>query len=455
MSKNWHIPRRRFLRGLGTAIALPMLEAMAPSVSALAAAAGDAATRGKPGGPTRMAFVYLPNGHDMANWTPKGTGENYELPQILEPLRAHQKDLMVITGLAQKHAEANGDGAGDHARASATFLTGCQARKTAGADIKVGISVDQIAANRIGHETRLPSLELTCDQGRRSGECDSGYACVYQFNIAWRSENQPLNPEPDPKQAFDRLFAGANRKETKEARAKRELYDKSVLDAVLEDARGLQANLGTTDRRKLDEYLTAIRDIENRVAQSANYLVKVPMGDQHIPKDYSFEQHIRLMYDLQVLAFQSDITRISTFLVAHDGSNRTYPTVGVPEEHHELSHHGGKEEKKAKLAKINRFHTTQFAYFLERLKAVKEGEGTLLDNCMIVYGSGISDGDAHNHDNLPVLLAGRGGGTIQTGRHLKLDGRVPMNNLYLSMLERMRAPIEHFGDSTGLLKGLA
>ena len=451
MSKKWQIPRRRFLRGLGTAIALPMLEAMVPPMSVLAAAAGTPARSF----PTRMAFIYLPNGKDMANWIPKTEGENYELPMILEPLKAHQKDFVVISGLAQKHAEANGDGAGDHARASATFLTGCQARKTAGADIKVGVSVDQIAASKIGDQTRLPSLELSCDQSRRAGECDSGYACAYQYNIAWKSENMPLNPEANPKQAFDRLFAGANPHETKEARAKRELYDKSVLDAVLDDARSLQSNLGMTDRRKLDEYLSAVRDIEKRVEQGRNYAVQVPSGDNHMGKEYSFDQHIRLMYDLQVLAFQTDTTRIATFLVAHDGSNRAYPFVGVPEEHHELSHHGGKAEKKAKLAKINRFHTTQLAYFLERLKAVKEGEGNLLDNCMIVYGSGIADGDAHAHHNLPIILAGKGGGTIRTGRHLKLGGRVPLNNLYLSMLDRMNAPTEHFGDSTGKIAELA
>ena len=447
MNAKTHLPRRTFLRGLGTALALPMLESMVPPTRALAALAGT----GSSGLPRRMAFVYVPNGKNMVDWTPKTVGENFDLPPILEPLKAHQSDLMVLTGLAQNKAYANGDGAGDHARASATFLTGCQARKTAGSDIRIGVSVDQIAASRIGDQTRLPSLELSCDKGERAGECDSGYACAYQYNISWKSESMPVNPEVNPKLAFDRLFAGSNPAESKEARARRELFNKSVLDFVMDDARQLQANLGATDRRKLDEYLTAVREIERRIEQSGKFEIRTPSGDTTLPENYSFEQHIRLMFDIQVLAFQTDSTRVSTFIVAHDGSDRRYPFIGVKEGHHELSHHDNKEEKKAKIAKINHFHTTQFAYFLDKLKAVKEGEGTLLDNCMILYGSGIADGNEHAHHNLPILLAGRGGGTLKTGRHVKLEGRVPLNNLYLSMLDRLGAPIERFGDSTGRL----
>jgi hypothetical protein len=454
--KNWQIPRRTFLRGLGTVVALPMLEAMLPSVNALAAATSGAPATPK-GFPKRLAFVYAPNGKNMADWTPSAVGPDYDLPLILEPLKDHRRDLMVLTGLAHAKANANGDGGGDHARASATYLTGCQARKTAGADIKLGVSVDQIAANGIGDQTRFPSLELSCDKGTRAGSCDSGYSCAYQFNMSWKSETMPVNPEVDPRAVFDRLFGSANANDTKEARAKRDFYNRSVLDFVLDDAKRLQSNLGTTDRRKLDEYLTAVREIERRIEQSAKFAIAIPPSgkDKDFTGDYNFEQHIRLMFDLQVLAFQSDATRISTFILAHDGSNRPFPFIGISDGHHDLSHHRNDEAKKAKIAQINRFYTTQFAYFLEKLKSIPEGEGTLLDNSMIVYGSGISNGNEHLHTNLPVILAGRGGGTITTGRHVRVREKTPMTNLYLSMLDRLGVQAERVGDSTGKLEIIA
>ena len=454
--KNWQIPRRTFLRGLGTAVALPMLEAMLPSVSALAASVGNAPTTPK-GFPKRVAFVYAPNGKNMADWTPKMLGPDYDLPMILEPLKNFRGDMMVLSGLAQTKANANGDGGGDHARASASYLTGCQARKTAGADIKIGVSVDQIAASKVGDQTRFSSLELSCDKGTRAGSCDSGYSCAYQFNLSWKSESMPVNPEVDPRAVFDRLFGSANVNDSKEARAKRDFYNRSVLDFVLDDAKRLQSNLGTTDRRKLDEYLTAVREIERCIEQSAKFAIAVPPSDKakDLTGDYSFEQHIRLMFDLQVLAFQSDSTRISTFILAHDGSNRPFPFLGFSDGHHDLSHHRNDEAKKAKIAQINRFYTTQFAYFLEKLKSVREGDGTLLDNCMIHYGSGISDGNQHLHTNLPIILAGRGGGTITTGRHLRVADKTPMTNLYLSMLDRMGVSAERIGDSTGKLESIA
>ena len=447
--KHWQLPRRTFLRGLGTAIALPMLEAMVPGMALAARAAGASSSA-----PRRMAFVYVPNGANMADWTPALEGSDFELPSTLEPLQAHRRDLQVLTGLAHDKAKPNGDGPGDHARASATFLTGCQAKKTNGADIKVGISVDQLAAGKIGNQTRFASLELGCDRGQQVGNCDSGYSCAYSFNVAWKNPSTPVPAEINPRQVFDRLFASGSKDEVVENRARRDLYHKSILDFALEDARRLQSNLGATDRRKLDEYLTAVREMEQRIEQAQQFAATLP--DFHtpkgIPKDY--EQHIRLMYDLLALAFQTDSTRISTFIVAHDGSNRPYPFIGVSDGHHDLSHHGGKEEKKSKIAKINRFHITQFAYFLQKLKAVKEGEGTLLDNCMIVYGSGIGDGNRHNHNDLPVLLAGHGGGSLQPGRHVKFERDTPMANLYLSMMERVGAPTERLGDSTGLLKNI-
>jgi len=450
MSKPWQIPRRTFLRGIGTAIALPVLESMVP-LRALAAGAADKA---KPL-PKRMAFVYVPNGANMADWTPKTVGTDFELPPILEPLKKNQKDILVLSGLAQDMGRPHGDGAGDHARASATFLTGCKARKTPGADIKVGVSVDQVAAQKIGDRTRLASLELGTDKARLAGNCDSGYSCAYSFNISWKGEATPMPPEVDPRQVFDRLFGNGNAGEMDEARIKRDRYRKSVLDFAMEDARRLKSDLGRTDQRKLDEYFTAVRELEQRIEKANSFAAELPDYDRPTGIPKSYEDHLRLQFDLLALAFQTDTTRISSFIMAHDGSNRQYPFIGVRDGHHDLSHHGGDEEKKGKIAKINRFHATQFAYFIDKLKSIKEGEGSLLDNCMIVYGSGLGDGNRHNHDNLPVLLAGRGGGTIQSGRHIQFERETPMTNLFLTMLDRVGAPTERLGDSTGLLPQLS
>jgi hypothetical protein len=307
--------------------------------------------------------------------------------------------------------------------------------------------VDQIAAQKIGAMTRLPSLELSCDRSRMAGACDSGYACAYQFNISWKGPTTPMPPEADPKQVFQRLFGNGNREE----QLVRDRYSKSILDFVLEDANALRGNLGRTDKGKLDEYLTSVRELEQRIERDAKQDgpktdMKRPEG---VPGDFS--EHQRLMYDLLALAFQTDATRVSSFIVAHDGSNRAYPFIGVSEGHHDLSHHGNDEAKKAKIAKINRYHMENFAYFLKKLKSIKEGEGTLLDNCSIVYGSGISDGNRHNHNELPVILAGRGGGTLGTGRHLRYERDTPMTNLYLTLLDNMGVHAERLGDSTGRL----
>jgi hypothetical protein len=449
MSHGWEITRRTALRGLGTAIALPFLDAMLPTLSA--APGTGAATA-----PLRMAFVYVPNGKNMSAWTPAAEGAEFTLPATLEPLAGVKDELCVLSGLTQKTAFANGDGPGDHARALASFLTGKQARKTAGADIRAGLSVDQAAAGELGRFTRFPSLELGCDAGAQSGNCDSGYSCAYSSNISWKAESTPMAKEINPRHAFERLFANGRPGESAEARAKRERYSKSVLDFVLDDAQSLRAKLGIADQRKLDEYLNAVRELETRIARADKpdagekaAGTQVPAG---IPKDYG--EHIRLMEDLMVLAFQGDVTRVSTMVIANEGSNRSYPFIDVPEGHHDLSHHGNDEKKLDKIAKINRFHVTQFAHLLERLKGVKEGDGTLLDHSMIVYGSGIGDGNQHNHDDLPILLAGRGGGTIKPGRHIKYETGTPLNNLFLSMLDRVGAKRESLGDSTGRLSDL-
>ncbi len=437
MTKSWHISRRTVLKGLGTAVALPLLDAMVPGP----VWAGD-----KKGVPTRMVFVYVPNGKHMPDWTPAAVGEDWELPYIMEPLAPVKDRLLVLSRLAQHHARANGDGPGDHARALAAFLTGTQPRKTHGADIRAGVSVDQVAARRVGQRTKFPSLELGCDRGAQAGNCDSGYSCSYSTNISWRTESTPQAKEIDPRLAFDRLFAQG--KPTEKYRA-------SVLDVVLEDARDLKQKLGVGDQHKLEEYLTSVRELEKQIATATNQppqeLPDYPQPEG-IPSDY--EQHIRLMYDIMALALQADLTRVGTFVVANEGSNRSYSFIGVPDGHHDLSHHGGDQAKQMKIREINRFHVTQFAYFLEKLQALQEGERSLLDNSMVLYGSGIGDGNRHNHDDLPILLAGRGGDTIRTNRHLKLRRETPLNNLYLSMLDRMESSVNELGDATGRLEGL-
>lgn len=448
MAKSLQLPRRTFLRGLGTMVALPLLDSMLPSIAAAANTAGNTAA----GMPKRMAFVYVPQGKNMADWTPQAAGMNYDMPMILQPLQRHQQDFSVISGLCHKRGLSENDGGGDHARAAGVYLTGCHPKKTAGADIKLGISVDQIAAQQIGDQTRLPSLELSCDGGQRAGSCDSGYSCAYQFNLSWRSETQPMNPEVNPRAAFERLFGSNDPGSSREAQLKRRLFNKSVLDFALDDARALSSSLGKTDNRKLDEYLTSVREIEQRIERAEKFAVKAPDGVVAPEMFETYEQQIQLMFDVLTLAFQTDSTRIATFIVAHDGSNRPYPQIGVNEGHHDLSHHRNDEEKKAKIAKINTWHTTQFAKFLDKLKGVKEGNGNLLDNSMIVYGSGISEGNSHSHFNLPILVAGRGGGTVKPGFHHKLNDDVPMTNLYMSMLDRMGVKADHVGDSTGKLE---
>jgi hypothetical protein len=445
---SYPIPRRTFLRGLGTAIALPLLEGMLP-LNALAQSV-------KKNRPNRMAFIFVPNGMHMPEWTPTAEGTGFELPFILEPLKNIRNSICVLTGLAQHNANALGDGGGDHARSAAAWLTGCHPRKTAGADIKNGISVDQLAAQRIGHRTRFASLEIGCERGAQAGNCDSGYSCAYSNSISWRGEATPVAKEVDPRQVFERLFSNGDPAESRESRQKRERYQQSILDFVQEDAKRLQAKLGAHDQRKLDEYLTGVREIEQRLArvERAHIVERLGSPDRPTGIPADFGEHIRLMGDMMLLAFQADLTRICTFMIANDGSNRGYHPIGVPEGHHDLSHHGRDPQKQDKIRQINRFHVTQLAYLLEKMQATREADGTLLDNSMIVYGAGISDGDRHNHDDLPILLAGKGAGTIKSGRHIRYSDETPMTNLFLSMLDRFGVPAETIGDSTGRLQQL-
>lgn len=440
------LTRRTVLRGMGVAMSLPWLEAMGPLTAWADSPSPQSAA------PNRLAFIYVPNGKNMADWTPQREGADFDLPAILEPLAPIKDKLLVLSGLTADKARAHGDGGGDHARALGAFLTGAQPRKTDGTDLRAGISVDQVAASRIGDKTRLASLEIGCEHGAMAGNCDSGYSCVYSSTMSWRSATQPLPKEVNPKLVFERLFATAPSAE----RAQRDARRKSVLDFVREDSRDLVGRLGTNDVRKLDEYFAAIRDIELRI-ERAEKLPPVKTPDIAAPTGIpaAYDEHIRLMCDLLVLAFQADVTRVVTFVLANEGSNKPYPFIEVPEGHHDLSHHGNEEAKKAKIRKINLFHTSQLAYLLTKLAATPEGSGTLLDHAMLAYGSGNSDGNAHNHDNLPILLAGGGCGTLKTGRHVRYPGETPLTNLWLAMLDRMEVNVDKLGDSSGTLGNLS
>ena len=448
------ISRRTVLRGAGPAVALPLLEAMIPAgppagATAGSAVAGEAAEQA----PRRVAFLYVPNGVHMEDWTPKQVGPGFDLPATLEPLCGVSGKFSIHSHLAQKKAEANGDGAGDHARALATFLTGTQARKTAGADIRAGVSVDQIAAAHLGRHTRLPSLEIGTEGGGQSGNCDSGYSCVYSANIAWRSDTQSVPKESNPKLIFDRLFAAGRPGESEQARVKREQHSRSILDYVREEARGMDRVVGVADRRKIDEYFTAVRELEvrlERFSKGAASPQDLGMARPEGPPE-RYEEHLRILADMLVLAFLTDTTRVSTFVFANEGSNKSYSFIGVPEGHHDLSHHGQDATKQAKIQQINRFHIEQLAYLLEKLDRTREGDGSLLDRCMIVYGSGIGDGNRHNHDDLPILVAGGGGGVLKPGRHVVHEKNTPLTNLYLGMLDGLGCPAPKLGDSTGTL----
>lgn len=438
------LSRRTLLKGLGASVALPWLEAMGPLTS------WAAGSETKKPAPNRVAFLYVPNGKNMADWTPKTDGALGELPHILQPLTHLRHHFSVLTGLTADKARAHGDGGGDHARALGAFLTGCQPRKTDGTDIRAGVSVDQVAASRIGDQTKLASLEIGCEPGSMAGNCDSGYSCVYSSTMSWRSATQPLPKEVNPKLVFERLFSSTPDAERKNADARR----KSVLDFVREDSKELQGKLGANDQRKLDEYFASIRDIELRIERMDKLPpVKTPDGAKAptgVPASY--EEHIKLMYDLMALAFQADATRVATCVLANEGSNKPYPFIGVSDGHHDLSHHGNDAKKKEKIRDINTFHIKQLAHLLTKLKSIPEGDGTLLDHCMIAYGSANSDGNAHNHDDLPILLAGGGCGTLKPGRHVRYPKETPLNNLWLAMLDRMNVKMSSLGDSTGALK---
>ncbi|QDU97870.1 DUF1552 domain-containing protein [Lignipirellula cremea] len=442
---NLQISRRTALRGLGAALSLPLLEAMHPR-NVYGGRTPDAP-------PTRMAFLYVPNGMHMPDWTPATEGFDFELPPALESMADYRSDITMLSGLALDGGRSHGDGGGDHARSVASFLTGAHPKKTNGADIENGPSVDQAAAEKIGNKTRLPSLELGLERSAPAGRCDSGYSCVYTSNMSWRTPTSPVAKETDPGSVFDRLFGNQQAAETRRSRMLRDEYRKSILDFVLEDASALRRELGVNDKQKLDEYLFAVRQIERRI----NEADKLHGQEPDVP-DYprpagspsDFAEHCRLMFDLMTLAFETDSTRVITFMFTNAGSNRSYKQVGVSDGHHSLSHHGRNAEKQAKIAKVNRYHLEQFSYLAGKLKASQEQGQSLLKNCMVMYGSGIADGDRHNHEDLPIMLLGQGGG-VKSGQHRRYQRDTPLTNLYVSMLQKMGVETDKFSDSTGSL----
>ena len=439
-----HLPRRTFLKGLGAAVALPMLDAMTPAFAAPALKQT----------PTRLAFTYIPNGVTLEAWTPAAGGRDFAFTRILKPLEGLREHTLVITGLAQQNANALADGAGDHARAAACYLTGVHPRKTAGADIQAGVSVDQIAAGAIGGDTRYPSIELGCDESRTVGNCDSGYSCAYTNSLSWRSPTSPMPPETNPRLAFERLFGGIDAGLDPATRAIRRRERRSILDVVAERTNALVGSLGPSDRRKMDEYLTSVREIERRV-EIAERDTREVTPDFEMPSGVPvlFADYASLMFDMQAIAFQADLTRVSTLMLGREGSLRTYPEIGVPDPHHPLTHHRDNPEWIEKVTKVNVLHMELFAKFVAKLAATPDGDGTLLDHSIVVYGSGIADGNKHTHEDLPVVVAGHGGGLLG-GRHLVYPTNTPMTNFYLTMLDRIGVKEETIGDSTGRVEHL-
>ena len=448
-----HLSRRAVLRGLGATVALPFLDAMYPAFAAAAVKNTISANR--------MAFLYVPNGIVMEEWTPKGLTEPGSAPlanlgRVSKALEPYCNDVMMLTGLTSNGGRALGDGPGDHGRAGAAYLTGVHPKKTYGKDIQAGISMDQIAARQLEGKTKFGSLELACEEGIQGGNCDNGYSCAYSNSLSWRSPSTPNPPEMRPRAVFERMFGAVEDEKDPARRARLKSYEKSILDYVLDDAQSLKNTLGGDDRRKLDEYLFAIRDVEKRIqATERNNMVQAPATapSASIPTD--FVEHSHVMFDLMTLAFQTDTTRVITMLLGLEQSPRNYPEIGITEGHHGLTHHQGDKEKIEKVTQINEFHIKQFTYLLDKLKNTRDGDGSLLDNSMIVYGSALADGNAHQHNNLPTVLAGRGKGTLRPGRHVRFADETPITNLYMSMLDRMGVPVEAIGDSTGKLEGLS
>jgi Protein of unknown function (DUF1552) len=432
--------RRTFLRGMSASIALPVLDAMTPAFAAPARVVQS---------PCRLMFVYAPTGVIPKYWFPEKTGAGFDFPRTVKPLERFREDVLFVSNLAHHNSLALGDGPGDHARAAATYLTGMHIKKTEGADLRDGISADQIAARKFAAETRFASLELTCEDSRQAGACDS-YSCAYQ-NMSWKSETQPLPPEMNPRQVFERLFGDLDVTADPAARSRQRAYRQSILDITQNDTERLERNLGATDKRKLDEYLTSIREVEMRIQRAEKDAPLPPGVEKPAGIPTTFAEHAQLMFSLVTLAFQADLTRVATFMLAREGGVRTYPEIGVPEAHHSCSHHKGDPVLIEKVAKVSDYHAQQFAGFVEKLKSVKEGDGTLLDHAAITYGAALGDPNIHDHIHLPTLIAGHANGKIKGGRHVMYPEGTPMSNLHLSLLDLAGVPCEKLGNATGKL----
>ncbi len=465
--------RRTFLKGVGASLALPLLDAMVP-------ARARAAELAAASGPIRLGFAYIPNGVIMADWTPKGEGETFEFSRILKPFEPYRQDLMVLSGLGHetpRPARPAGQNAdeppapppqaapaapvadelipgqpGGHATAGSLYLTSVRPKKTIGMDVQSGTSIDQIVAAALNGKTRLPSLELSCDDTRSVGNCDGGYSCVYNNTICWRNPNSPLPPETNPRMVFERLFGTEDFGLDPQVRARRAQYRSSILDLVSDRAQDLMGTLGAADKRKVDEYLYGVREIEKRIQAAEHEQAQAaPDMDKPAGIPVQFADHLKLMFDLQILAWQGDVTRVMTLMIGREGSLRTYPEIGVPDSHHPLTHHRNNPVFIEKVTQINAYHARLFAYFVDKLKNTPDGDGSLLDHSMVVYGSGISDGDNHAHSNLPTVVFGHGSGQLKTGRHLAYPIGTPMNHLFLTMMAQMGIPHENFSGTTGVL----
>ncbi len=440
------LPRRTFLRGLGATLALPLLDGMLPT---LGAQARQRRAR-------RLGVVYVPNGVIMDQWTPKAEGTAFDWSPTLRPLEPFRQQVSILSGLDDKPAiPLPNEGAGDHARAASTFLTGVHVRKTEGMDLQAGVSMDQLAARELGKQTQISSLEMTMEYTEMLGACDAGYSCAYSNTVAWRTPTTPLPMEIDPRAIFERLFGDGDSTDSRSRLARIE-EDRSILDALVDDVARLGRSLGARDRSKLQQYLDAIRDVERRIQKAEEQSAReLPVVARPAGVPDSFEQHAKLMFDMWALAFQADLTRVTTFMMGHEVSSRAYPEIGVPDAHHPISHHQGDAEKIVKCAKVNLFHMQMFAYFLDRLRQTPDGDGSLLDTSIILYGSGMSDGNLHAHLDLPILLAGGGDGQLKGGRHLRAAKGTPVANLHLTLLDKLGLPMDQFGDSTGRLQELA
>jgi hypothetical protein len=432
-----HINRRTLLRGAGVAIALPALDAMLPALAAPTSSMKQA---------RRLGVVYVPNGIIMKDWKLTSAGKDFSFTRILKPLEPFRADITVLSGLANHAAEkARGGG---HAKATGSFLSGAEPKYTAGPDVRAGVTFDQVVAQHWASETRVSSLQIGCEDARMVGNCDTGSSCAYTNSLSWKNPETPLPVEVNPRSVFERLFGTMDPSLPADVRARRALYRKSILDRARDNTSQLMMGLGPADRRKMDEYLTGVREVETRIAAAEKDLTPPIEKPSGIPFEY--RDYVKLMFDLQVIAFQADLTRVSTMMLGREGSVRTYPEIGVPDPHHPLTHHRGHPDFIEKVTKINCYHVELFAGFVEKLKATPDGDGTLLDHCAIIYGSALSDGNAHSNADLPLLVAGRAGG-LRGGQHVASEAGTPVANLFAELMNCAGIETERFADNTGRL----